>query len=359
MLVMIIGVNYYILYRIWHIIPSGYGVRVLALVLGIAATLSFLAPFLLRDILPSGIVAFTYKIGTSWFFISVYLFMILLLSDLLRLTHILPLEKYMFQSRTGLAVLAATITVIMTLGYVKYLNKERVELTLATNNVNLHGQPIKIVALSDMHLGYSIGNDELIKWVELVNREEPDIVLIAGDIIDNDTHPLMEEKMYEALQKLKTTYGVYMAPGNHEYIADIAKSLEFFNKANIQVLRDAATLIDERFYIVGRDDKSNNNRKTIEQLTEGLDRSKPIIMLDHQPYHLEETERNNIALQLSGHTHRGQIWPFSWITDVMYENSHGYLQKGNSHIYVSSGIGLWGGKFRIGTQSEYVVIHLE
>jgi predicted MPP superfamily phosphohydrolase len=97
----------------------------------------------------------------------------------------------------------------------------------------------------------------------------------------------------------------------------------------------------------------------LKQLTDPLDKTKPIIVLDHQPYNLEDAEAAGIDLQLSGHTHRGQIWPISCITDAMYEKSHGYLKKGNSHIYVSSGLGLWGGKFRIGTQSEYVVIDLK
>jgi predicted MPP superfamily phosphohydrolase len=299
-----------------------------------------------------------YKIGTSWLFISIYIFLLLLLLELLRFIHILP-EKYMVESWVGFLTLSVTIIIIMTLGYIKYQNKERIELTLNTGKITLKEQPLKIVAVSDMHLGYSIGNDELEKWVDLINREKPDIVLIAGDIIDNSVQPLIEEKTYDILQKLQTKYGVYTVPGNHEYIASIDKSLDFLHKSNIQVLRDSVVLIDDQFYIAGRDDKTNKERKTTGQLIERLDKSKPIILLDHQPYHLEETEENQIDLQFSGHTHRGQIWPFSWVTDVLYEKSHGYLKKGNSHIYVSSGIGVWGGKFCIGTQSEYVVIHLD
>jgi predicted MPP superfamily phosphohydrolase len=79
------------------------------------------------------------------------------------------------------------------------------------------------------------------------------------------------------------------------------------------------------------------------------------ILLDHQPYHLEEAEQAGIDFQLSGHTHRGQVWPISWITDHIYECSWGSHQRGNTQYYVSSGIGIWGGKYRIGTQSEYVV----
>jgi len=145
--------------------------------------------------------------------------------------------------------------------------------------------------------------------------------------------------------------------GNHEYRD--TRSVDFIRDANIHLLRDSVALIDNRFYVVGREDKSNTERKPLEELTAGLDPLKPIILLDHQPNQLEEAEKNNICLQLSGHTHHGQIWPLSLITQLIFEKAHGYLKKGNSHFYVTSGIGIYGGKFRIGTQSEYVVINLK
>ena len=109
--------------------------------------------------------------------------------------------------------------------------------------------------------------------------------------------------------------------------------------------------------MVGRDDRTNDaNRKSIKELTKDLDNTKPILLMDHQPYHLDRTAAAGVDFQLSGHTHRGQIFPINLVTDNVYEKSHGYLQKGNTHIYVSSGLGLWGGKFRIGSQSEYLVL---
>jgi predicted MPP superfamily phosphohydrolase len=146
--------------------------------------------------------------------------------------------------------------------------------------------------------------------------------------------------------------------GNHDYFGGLKNSLKFLDEAGIHVLRDSAVLIDSAFYIVGRDDRSNRQRKPIAALVDSLDKSKPIILLDHQPYNLEEAEAYGIDLQISGHTHQGQVWPISVITNMIYEDDHGFLKKGNANIYVSSGIGIWGGKFRIGTQSEYVVIDL-
>ncbi|MDO4715407.1 MAG: hypothetical protein Q4A44_03910 [Bacteroidales bacterium] len=135
-------------------------------------------------------------------------------------------------------------------------------------------------------------------------------------------------------------------------------SEELLRDAGIRLLIDQAVLVDSSFYIVGRDDAMNNSRQTISSLIQGLDSTKPIFLLDHQPRHLEQAEAAGVDLQISGHTHAGQVWPISWGVKAIYEQSHGYLRKGNTHFYVTSGIGLWGGKFRLGTQSEYVVIEL-
>ena len=119
----------------------------------------------------------------------------------------------------------------------------------------------------------------------------------------------------------------------------------------------------EGIRIVGRDDRSNPHRKSIKELLNNTSTFHPqpstfTILLDHQPYNLEEAEQAGVDFQLSGHTHRGQVWPISWITDAVYECSFGEWQRGATRYYVSSGIGIWGGKFRIGTRSEYVVAEI-
>jgi hypothetical protein len=115
----------------------------------------------------------------------------------------------------------------------------------------------------------------------------------------------------------------------------------------------------ESIQIVGRDDKTNSKRATLREILKDIDREKPIILMDHQPFNLEQAQNEEVDLQLSGHTHNGQFWPGSLIVKWMYELSYGYKSKGDTHYYVSSGIGLWGPKFRIGTKSEIVVIDLK
>jgi len=124
-------------------------------------------------------------------------------------------------------------------------------------------------------------------------------------------------------------------------------------------LRDSVCLVDSSFYLIGRDDRTNTKRKSLKELVTGLNVNLPRILMDHQPYHLDEAEKNNIDFQISGHTHNGQFFPGNLFVKKIYELGYGYLKKGNSHFYVSSGLGIWGPQYRIGTESELVVIHLK
>jgi predicted MPP superfamily phosphohydrolase len=128
--------------------------------------------------------------------------------------------------------------------------------------------------------------------------------------------------------------------------------------AGIRVLRDSVAVIAGHVVIVGRDDATNRERCDVEKLTSGLFPDQTTILLDHQPSNLDEASRAGIDLQISGHTHRGQVWPATWITDRIFERSHGAHQKGDTGYYITSGLGIWGGKFRLGSRSEYLVINL-
>jgi len=348
-LLVFFGQNFYVSFRLWHMLPVG---KPLIVVAAVVLVLCFFVGMLGGFFLPTSIVSVAYRIGIAWFFIALYLLLIFLALDLLRL--VLPMQKILFGNWLTLGVLAVVLTAVFTYGYVNYRNIARVELNLAVNKpIN----PLKIVAVSDLHLGYGIGKAELDKWITLINCENPDVVLISGDIVDNNVKPLVEKNF--SLEKIKSRYGVYACLGNHEYISNPSRSLDFLSNAKVTVLRDTAMLINNEFYLIGRDDHSNPKRKSLPELLQTLDTTKPLILLDHQPFYLEETAKNGVDLQVSGHTHGGQLLPISWIANRMWEVLHGYIRKGNSHIYVSSGIGIWGGKFRIGTQSEYVIINLK
>ncbi|MDH6357525.1 metallophosphoesterase [Parabacteroides sp. PF5-9] len=358
MIIVFLGGNYYVFNRLWQMMPPTAIGRGALMAIFLFVFLSFFLVMLAGNYLPLHIASMMYKIGTSWFFFFLYLLMIFLTFDLIRITHLLPISKLMYNNWIGFILIAVLLTGIFGYGYFNYLNKRRVEMSLSFNKEKESTKPLKVVAVSDLHLGYGIGKEEFEQWILLINNEDPDVVLIAGDLIDNSLKPLLEDDFAPLFRTIQSTYGVYAAVGNHEYISGAAESKQFLSQAGVHVLTDSAALIDDRLYIVGRDDQSNPARRSISELTASLDRSKPVILLDHQPHHLEEAEKNQIDLQISGHTHRGQLWPITWITDGLFEVSHGYKKKGHTHIYVSSGLGIWGGKYRIGSQSEYVVFNL-
>lgn len=213
-------------------------------------------------------------------------------------------------------------------------------------------RPVKVVMMSDLHIGYHNRRKELARWVNMINAEHADLILIAGDIIDGSMRPLIEENMASELRRLNAP--VYACLGNHEYFSGEPQAQKFFADAGITLLRDSMVSVGQ-LCIIGRDDRSRLHRRSVAELMRRADRSKYTILLDHQPYHLDRAERAGVDFQLSGHTHHGQLWPISWITDHIYECAYGPWQRGNTKYYVSSGLGIWGGKFRIGTCSEYVV----
>ena len=340
----------YVMWHTWRILPLPLGFRLLVMVLMLAAFACFfmaLAPVL--DTLPMTLATLIYEVGTSWLIVLLYLFMIFLVLDVGRLLHVVP-AAWLKDSWQGSAAILVVMLAIFVYGNIHYRHKVRQPLELTTAKHLDH--PLKVVMMSDLHLGYHNQRRELARWVDLVNKEHPDLILIAGDIIDRSIRPLMEQRMAEEFRRLEAP--VVASLGNHEYYAGEPNSLKFYKEAGITLLRDQVLNWGD-IAIVGRDDRSNPRRKTVMNLVAPIDRHRYIILLDHQPYHLEHAEQMNVDLQLSGHTHHGQVWPISWITETIYECAFGEHQRRDTHYYVSSGIGIWGGKFRIGTRSEYIV----
>lgn len=305
----------------------------------------------LMNRLPLDIASAIYNIGNKTLIILFYLMMTFLLLDLCRLLHIVPRTMLHDNLPTsiGIAVLMSTLFVC---AGIHYRHKQRVAIDLDSNG--RIGQPQTLVMASDLHIGYHNRRSDLARWVDLINAEKPDLVLIAGDIIDYSFRPVIEEDMAAEFRRIKAP--VYACLGNHEYIAGEPDAEKFYSNAGINLLIDTAVTLND-ITIIGRDDRSNRNRKKLDDFN--INDSNYTILLDHQPYHLEEAEQCGIDFQLSGHTHRGQVWPLSWITDMLYECSWGSHQRGTTSYYVSSGLGIWGAKYRIGTQSEYVVAKIK
>ena len=389
----IVGMSY-VLWHIWQMLPWSNPWRWTAVGIALACFLTMFLGFSgAIERMPLDVASVVYEIGNSAIFVLLYLVMVFLVLDLGRAVHLIPKTWLFGNGYTSFGVLAVMLA-IFGYGNAHYYNKVRQPLEIKTDKVisleedsmdaqgndsmedaendslRSFGKKVtKIVLLSDLHLGYHNRRSEFKKWVDLINAEHPDLILIGGDIIDISVRPLLEENVAEEFHCLKAP--VYACLGNHEYYSGEPKAQQFYRDAGIHLLRDSVAKIGN-IAITGRDDRSNPHRKSIAEIIGQAERNRSLtmvsdkkkrkeftILLDHQPYHLEEAEQNGIDFQFSGHTHHGQVWPISWITDAIYEDAFGPLRKGDTQYYVSSGMGIWGGKFRIGTRSEYVVLTLQ
>ena len=340
----------YVLWHVYQILPLSAWAKWAVVVLMAASFLMLFVGFSNRlDAMPMPLASAVYEVGTSSLIILLYLFMLFLVLDLGRLFHLVP-SSFLKGSWAGTAFVTGLMLVVFVYGNLHYRNKVRQPLQLRT--AKHLSKPVRIVMISDLHLGYHNRRSELHRWIDMLNAENPDLILIAGDIIDRSIRPLEEQKMWEEFHRLKAP--VVACLGNHEYYAGEPGSLGFYEKAGIRLLRDQVLIMGD-LAIAGRDDRFKPRRKSVKALTAPIDRSKYTILLDHQPYHLEHAEQAGIDFQLSGHTHHGQVWPISWITESVYEKAFGPHSKGSTQYYITSGIGIWGGKFRIGTRSEYIV----
>ena len=342
----------YVAWHVWTLLPLAGVWKSQVILVGIFCVALLFMNFGRKfDNMPLSIAQAAYEIGTSSVIVLLYLVILFLVLDLGRLVRLVP-KAFLYHNGYVSLGLFLLIFGLFLYGNLHYYNKVRVPLQL--KSLKPLPREYKLVMLSDLHLGYHNPRRELARWVDLVNAEHPDFILIAGDIIDGSMRPLIEERMSEEFHRLNAP--IYACLGNHEFYAGHPESKQFYQDAGIHLLIDETAVIDSCIVIVGRDDRSNMRRKPIKDLMDN--KNLYSIVLDHQPYNLDRAEAAGVDFQLSGHTHRGQVWPISWITDRIYECSWGSHQRGNTRFYISSGIGIWGGKFRIGTQSEYVVATL-
>lgn len=213
---------------------------------------------------------------------------------------------------------------------------------------------------SDMHFGNLSGLAHARRLVKEMNRLQPDLILLPGDIIDDDPEAFIRKKMGEVLKDLSAPLGVYGVLGNHEYYGGaIPQFINEMDRIGIRILQDEVFSIEDSFYLAGRKDKTDKKRKSISELTHDLNGEMPIIMMDHQPAQIKQAEENGIDILLSGHTHRGQMAPNHLITRRIFDLDWGYRQFGQLHAIVSSGYGFWGPPIRIGSRSEIIKIEVK
>jgi predicted MPP superfamily phosphohydrolase len=307
------------------------------------------------------------KVAYSWMILFIYLVLLTLCFDLLGLlfvkTHII--QGYIANSRekTRLFVfLGIVIFVFLTAvgGYIRFIHPNVTDyqsITSVKNNRN----PVKkrIVFVSDMHLGYVITKKDAQKFTNLINAQKPDIVIFGGDLIDRSLLPVLEEKRYDEIAQIKASDGVFGVYGNHEHISKQDSLVrDFYKKCNIRLLKDEKVVINGQIALFGRDDATNKNRLPIDYIAKVIEAAHLNIVVDHQPSDIDGISQTNTDLLLCGHTHNGQIFPGNWIVNRLFKLAYGKKKFNNTEVIVSSGIGLFGGKFRIGTSSEIVVFEI-
>jgi len=307
-------------------------------------------------------------VGSFWLAAMAYFFLAIIIIDILRLINIwfpfiskLNSDYWQLKQITSL-VISGLVFLIVFFGYLNALNPRinKLELTIPKKSTLAE---LNIVAASDFHLGTIVCRERFKKIVEKINSLNPDVILLMGDIVDEDIAPVIRQNLGQALTSFRSKYGAFAVTGNHEYIGGVDVATQYLKDHLVTVISDSLIRIENSIYIIGRDDISKNQfigkkRKPLKQLLDQVDNNFPIILMDHQPFGLNEAMENGVDLQLSGHTHHGQLFPFNYITQKIFEKSWGYLKKGNTHYYISSGVGNWGPPIRTSSHPEIVNIKM-
>ena len=346
-----------------------------------------LCSIIIGFILPTNIVlkrVFT-KIGYYWLGLILYLFVGLTIALLTRvIVWIFKRKQYNKKiARDITTIFVIAFTIIMSIYGITNAHKLRVTNYEVSVNKESKLEELNVVLIADLHLGYNVGIDEMQDMVEKINNQKPDVVVVAGDIFDNEYDALENpEILARVLSNINAKYGKYAIFGNHDIeekilvgftfdYSDEAKEnasadermIKFISDSDFKLLYDSYELIGDDIYIYGRPDAhkfnlGNKERKSPTSITENLDKTKTIICLDHQPGELTELANAGVDIDLSAHTHNGQIWPGTISIKWIWKNAYGLKQIGNMKSIVTSGVGLFGVNMRTGCYPEIVYIKI-
>ena len=308
--------------------------------------------------------------GSLYLAVLFYAVLFVALADCVRLAdrllHFLPGEfldnPYPFLRVVALS-LAAALTVMLFVGHFLATHPRLHTLDLTVPKKSSVSPGLTIAAVSDIHFGTVMGETHMKRIVRLVKQARPDMVLLVGDVFDEDVSDAGRVSIVRLLKDLRCPLGVFAVTGNHEYYSGLAKAVSVLGEAGVTVLQDSAVRINNAVTLIGRKDLSalrmGNGRKTLRELLATALCGLPIILMDHQPFHLEEAETNGIDVQLSGHTHHGQLFPLNVLYRWIYETSWGYVRKGKTQIVVSCGAGTWGPPVRTNSRAEVLKIRVK
>lgn len=332
---------------------------------------------------PSWVAALKF-INNVW--IGVFIYAILFVAAAEAVTFVLWLAKKMRKDYPGYrryivargSIVIALVLCFSLYGVFHYPDTKVENYSVTIDKHTETADSMRIVLVADTHLGYSVGNDMMERMVEEINDQDPDMVVFAGDIVDNDYYALEDaDKIAETLSGIESRYGVYGCYGNHDVEERLIGGFtvaggknakvqpevdQFVEKSGIELLEDETAVVAGDITIIGRKDASKPNRagaggrESIEELMAGVDKAGPVICIDHQPSELEEKAKAGVDLDLGGHTHDGQIFPGNLLIGLFWENACGMKKVDDMYSVVTSGVGVWGPAMRVGTDSEIVVV---
>lgn len=337
-------------------------------------------------LLPKSAVAIVIRrISTYWIGIMLYSLLYVVLFDLLRLiAKHTKLKNTLLFSRgsvisIGSVVVACAVATCL-YGIFNARNIKVNEYSVTVNKSCGSDKHLKAVLVADLHMGYAIGVDHITNMVEKINQQDADIVIIAGDIFDNSYDGMDDPEGIKAqLKSIKSKYGVYAVYGNHDIDEKILmgftfdwggkqlnseKMTNFIKECDIKLINDESVLINDEFYLVGRRDTDkpgteDGTRAEISELTKDLDKTKPILVLSHEPDELQKTADAGADIDFSGHTHDGQLFPGNLTIGLFWENPCGMIKKDNMYSIVTSGVGVYGTFMRVGTDAEICSVDID
>ncbi|HOA07721.1 MAG TPA: metallophosphoesterase [Spirochaetota bacterium] len=355
-----IGVNIYLYNSLKHFFCSDAS-RKIFLAVYIFLSLSFvLGRFLEKYSYTASVVPIT--AGSVFFAFVLYAFIGAIAIDSLNLIFKLSGRGILCPIKIKSIIVVIFSFVVCTAGFINSFNFAVRELVISTEK-KIPSDGFKIAYASDLHLGHIVGKRKLSFLVDKFNEFSPDAVILGGDTIDEDIEPVRRKRLNRKLSEIKSRYGTFAVLGNHEYIGGVDEAREYLIANGIKLLEDSMVELPEGIIIAGRDDLMRNSyagakRKSISEIMIKPQSDKFTILIDHQPKNLEDAEKHAIDLQLSGHTHHGQMFPFNFITSAIYELSTGFMKRGNTSYYVSSGFGTWGPPVKLFRRPEIVLIRI-
>ena len=367
------GSNYYVARRIYQGINHVFSNVNPAIYAGVVVViiLIMIAGFM-RSMLPisEGLKSILGLLGSYIMGASIYFLIYFLIADLILLIG--SVTKIIFSPITSNVrfIVAITVTVLtlitVVLGVYNSKKIKHVSYNINIDKVTNLKNDFNLIMISDVHLG-ALGSEERIEdIVNEINKKEADLVCIAGDIFDNNYYAIKNpDKAIETLKNIKSTNGVYACPGNHDSGKTLNEMKSFLEKSNIKLLEDEHVVIDDKIVLVGRLDSTpiggygDTKRSDWKNVMEKINFELPIAVMDHNPANIREYDEK-VDLILSGHTHKGQIFPGSLFTNLMFDVDYGYYRKDENspQVIVSSGVGTWGMPMRVGTSCEIVSVNI-